>query len=275
MRYLLLGLIYLLLGSPVGTQEYIVSGAAAARRGPGFAPTDLSNLLVFVENNTVSEGDLDDVTSWEDQSGNSADFDEVTNPPQANTLGGMKVVQFNGPTDILISPDQAGYSGASLSLSFVQRIDGSDVFIEVAQWEPTGNKRCFIFQWAAGTPDKLKMNLSSDGTTQARVAVDADFVTSPATIYKVHIVYDGSQGTELDRVKFWVDGVEQTTNKTVETGTVPTSLANVDQTVAMGATRAGTGHSSNQMAAVLIRNAVHSTDDISDLDDWFDDNVLP
>jgi hypothetical protein len=254
---------------------HLLSSVLSGEAGPAFAPTDLEDLLVFVENSTIAEADLADVTSWEDQSGNAAHFAEATNPPVADTLGGMKLVRFNGSNDILISPDQAGYAGASLSVSFVQRVATTDTFIEVAQWETVGNKRAFIVQWAAGSPERLKMNLSVDGTATARVGVDAVYTTSPATIYKVHVVYDGTEAAELDRVKFYVDGVEQTTNKSIETGTVPATIANVDQTVAMGATRAGTGHSGNQMSAVLIRNAVHSAADMTNLDTWFDANVIP
>lgn len=98
----------------------------------------------------------------------------------------------------------------------------------------------FLNTGANGAIWMIQVNLSSilvyvsDGATYNNSILTDGSIISAATIYHLRVAFDLAQGTELDRIKIWIDGT-LITARSVDTGTIPTSFESNDIDLQFGA----------------------------------------
>jgi len=81
---------------------------------------------------------------------------------------------------------------------------------------------------------------TTSSTTWDNAIITTNTPFSVDTIYHLRVTYDLTQSTELDRVKYWVDGtLIANSDKTVESGTQPSVLLSNDIDLQFGAWGAG------------------------------------
>jgi hypothetical protein len=192
----------------------------------GFSPVDISGLKLWVKADDL-EGylDGDPVGTWPDVSGVGNDLtSSSTARPVFKTAiqNGLSILRFDGSNDVM---SKASFSG-------VDGVSGMTVFLIVKQASLSTNQ-VYVSKWDYATQGSWAFQ-TGDGSSSEVTAYIADNIIDAgvnhnqssgagitSAFYLIEMVYDGSQGTAADRVKFYVNGVLQTNSAS---GTLPTSL---------------------------------------------------
>jgi len=157
--------------------------------------------------------------------------------------GGFDLTEVNTPTYV---PAEVG-NGANLAVASSQyftnsSFDGLDsvsaftimCFIKLTTKNPfasIGSQKDADEEWllnSTGANTNYRLKIAGNQT-----ATDAE-IFSTGTMYHFRVQYDGTEGAQADRIKFWVDGVEITA-KTV-TGTIPSTMPTTENALAIGNT---------------------------------------
>lgn len=98
----------------------IINPYAFQTAGGGFAPSDISGLLVWLKADAITGlSDGDPVTTWEDSGSNNNDATEATNKPvyKTNILNSLPVVRFTAAsTHRLAIADNAGLNPTNITV---------------------------------------------------------------------------------------------------------------------------------------------------------------
>ena len=203
--------------------------------GSFFNPKDTSGLLLWVYSDTLGLADNDPVSTWTDLSGNGNDAIQAGSLRplyKTNIQNGRAVLRFDGTDDFMDIANTSIIGGNT----------GLTVFVVVKQSTPAAIKAIlckwdyqtqgtFAIQTAPVDNDEVMMYVadgcSSDGS-QSQVSTDANLGSN---FYVLTYVYDGTQGTNSDRVKIYRNGtlLSITTN-----GTIATALTSCSATLKIG-----------------------------------------
>ena len=146
-----------------------ISFYANAQTGPGGIGTKdgTSNLVLWLDANTINQSNGTNVSTWTDQSGygNTATASSGHEPTfQTSILNGAPVVRFTAAnTDYLTVSDDASLKPADISVIVVashtsSHVDWAPFVIKTDTWawetgygiatdKPISNQRCFVTEW--------------------------------------------------------------------------------------------------------------------------------
>jgi hypothetical protein len=238
---------------------FFVGGGSAP-----FTPKSISGCIMWVYADTLGLSDSDPVTSWTDLSGNGNDAAQSSSglKPLYKTgiQDGKDIIRFDGSDDFLEVANTSIIAGQT----------GMTVFLVVAQATLAVNKGifckwdyatagCFAIQTDDVAGDEIMMYAASSGVDAGgnnQHSTNADLATQ---FYLLEYVYDGSQGTNADRVKIYRNGTLLTTSVT---GTLPTSLTSVSSTLKLGMFGGilSRNYNGDMGEAILYTSALGTTD---------------
>ncbi len=230
---------------------------------PSFSPKDVTGCLMWVYSDTLGLADNDPVSTWTDLSGNgnSATQSSTARPTYKTAVqNGRAVLRFDGSDDFM----------SVANTSIIGGNTGMTVFIVVKQASLAINK-AILCKWDYATDGTFAVQTSDINSTETIMYV-ANGCTSAGSenqnsngaglgtnFYILEYVYDGTQGTNVDRVKIYVNGIE---TGYITTGTLNTSLTSCSATLKIGAFGGAlTRNYNGDMGEIVLYNsALGSTD---------------
>lgn len=203
-----------------------------------FRPTKIAGLQLWLKADAitgVAAGGT--VATWPDSSGNGNDATQATeaNKPtwQTNVVNGHPVVRLDGTDDWLDVSDQAGFDGGTgLTIYAVSKqatLATGKALITKWDYQTQG---AWGFQTHESTTGEIQMYVAetvTDVGDKIQRSTNAGLTATSFTI--VVTVYDGTQATNADRVKFYRNG---TVLSTAVQNTIPTSMPNASSTLKVG-----------------------------------------
>jgi len=194
----------------------------------GDSPTEIPGCVLYYLADRLGLNNNDPVGAIPDQSGKGNSFSQGTASKKltfkTNVVNGRATVFADAIDDEMTAndaPDLDGNPGLTIfvvgrqtALAVSQALLGKWTYQTDGAWvlqtdTATNTEMLFLVADAAADPGNNLIKSTNLGMTTAFQVVE--------------MVYDGSQGTAANRVKFWRNGVQATTSMT---GTVPATLLN-------------------------------------------------
>lgn len=205
----------------------------AKKASAGFSPPSGCRLWVKSDQITgLSDGEP--VTTWEDQSGNSNDLigGDGTSPTyQTNEINSLPAIRFDGTDDFLEKSSPTGLDGGTgltIIIAVKQSASSDDTYLAKWDYQTQGS---WAWQTKSGDAQNMTCYIASsltDAGGNNQVSTGASLTN---TWFVLSMVYDGSQGTNTDRVKFYKNG---TITSLSTSGTLSTSLTSCTATLKVG-----------------------------------------
>lgn len=259
MRKLLLILLFPTLVSAQSPLKMLIRKTPVA-----FVPTDISGLKFWVKADQIGGlSDGDPVSTWSDQSGVSNDVTASSTARPLYKIGiqnGKPILRFDGSNDAMAKASFSGIDGLSGMTIFIvvkqTSLATNNIYLSKWNYNTQGS-----FAWQTGSVTNTEMtayvaNAVNDVGGNNTSSTDAGLT---ANFFLLEMVYDGSQGTAANRVKFY----KNTTALTMSmTGTLPTALTTSTADFVLGSfTGSLTRYFTGDMGEVLVYNSTLSGTD--------------
>lgn len=225
-----------------------------------FAPTDIGGCLLWLKADAISSlNDGDAVSTWNDSSGNGYNATQTgTNRPIYKTgiINSKPIVRFAAASSQWMNTSDFAADGAGLSFFFVAAHTTTDNdHAIITKWDH-GTSTSWALQYNAGELKLYPTITSPDGGGSSSTTSAASLGTG---FNVVSVIYDGSQGTATNRLKFYKagTGVAATVN-----ASTPATLPDVAATVKIGAFGGAlTRYLSGDIAEIVVYNSALGTTD--------------
>lgn len=199
-----------------------------------FHPTDLSGLALWLCASNFVDLDTGDVTDWRDKTENDVDFDQTTGVDRPllveADLNSKNGIQFDGGNEYLTAGDVAAFDAMTkftCSFVFKPTAVAAGTKTILSKYDSTSQRNFIIRRSAA----EIRVDLSSNGTTDAN-GITSTTVLSAGTEVLVTVIYNGAGAANADRLKIFIDGIEETLSFT---GTIPATTFNSTESLKIGA----------------------------------------
>ncbi len=188
-----------------------------------------ANLQVHMDASDLdgSLNDGDSITTWSDKSGNNNDAAQSTagfKPVLKKTIvNGQSIIRCDGTDDEMDIPDfdeADGGAGLTILMVFTQSVlSGNES--PVTKWEHGVATSWALQVHTAPTTEYIAFIADTPTNSGSPNQRTTDFTQGAGTFHVLSMVYDGGQGANNDRVKFYKN---KALSADVEAGTTPATL---------------------------------------------------
>lgn len=224
--------------------QLLLTGLGGTFNAASFAPSDLTNLSLWLRADYGITLNGSKVAQWDDKSGNGRNFANATgsSQPTYNSTGGSN----NQP---YIKFTRASETHLDLTNSYLSSLTGLTVFIVYYEPDPAGNQIPISSTGYASMKQRYNNNSYYYPIDNSAYGSYAD--TSTSWCYE-SIVFDGSQTGNANRLKMYLNNVQKTLTFA---GTIGAALGSVTFTYMGGFYTGGSGfHFDGGISEYIVYN---------------------